>query len=93
MDQHSEVTRNQKFQEKGSGYYCWKQRKKERKELNICRNYSSRLARAASTLKVGRARALKDMFMRKLTKNQTYLEIQVRYLNNPSEENIFGSNN
>ena len=30
--------------------------------------------------------------MRKLTKNQTYLEILVTYLNNPSEETIFGSN-
>ena len=32
------------------------------------------------------------MFKRKLTKNQAYLEILVPYLNNPSEEAIFGSN-
>ena len=32
------------------------------------------------------------MFKRKLTKNQVYLEIQVLYLNNPSQEAIFGSN-
>ena len=32
------------------------------------------------------------MFMRKLTKNYTYLEILVAYLNNPSEETIFESN-
>ena len=37
-------------------------------------------------------RAAEEMFMRKLTKNQTYLEILVTYLNNPSEETIFGSN-
>ena len=33
-----------------------------------------------------------EMFMRKLTKNQSYLEVLVPYLNNPSEEAIFGSN-
>ena len=32
------------------------------------------------------------MFKRKLTKNQAYLAILVPYLNNPSEEAIFGSN-
>ena len=30
--------------------------------------------------------------MRKLTKNEAYLEILVPYLNNPSKETIFGSN-
>ena len=30
--------------------------------------------------------------MRKLTENYTYLETLVPYLNNPSEETIFGSN-
>ena len=30
--------------------------------------------------------------MRKLTKNYTYLEILVPYLNSSSEETIFGSN-
>ena len=29
--------------------------------------------------------------MKKLTKKETYLEILVPYLNNPSEETIFGS--
>ena len=32
------------------------------------------------------------MFMRKLTKDHTYLEILVPHFNNPSEETIFGSN-
>ena len=32
------------------------------------------------------------MFMRKLTKNEIYLEVLVTYLNNPSEKTIFGSN-
>ena len=30
--------------------------------------------------------------MRKLTKNEIYLEVLVTYLNNPSEKTIFGSN-
>ena len=30
--------------------------------------------------------------MKKLTKNYTYLEILLPYLNNPSEETIFGNN-
>ena len=33
-----------------------------------------------------------EMFLQKLTKNQVYLEILVPYLNNPSEEAIFGRN-
>ena len=33
-----------------------------------------------------------EMFMRKLTKNQSYLEVLVPHLNNPSEEATFGSN-
>ena len=33
-----------------------------------------------------------EMFTRKLTKNQEYLETLVPYLNNLSEEAIFGSN-
>ena len=52
----------------------------------------SRLARALSTIRAGRARALEGILMRKLTKNQTYQEILVPYLNNVSEEAIFGSN-
>ena len=43
-----------------------------------------------STIRAGRARAEEEMFTWKLTtKNQAYLEI-VPYLNNPSEESIFG---
>ena len=33
-----------------------------------------------------------EIFTRKLTKNQSYLEVLVPYVNNPSEEAIFGSN-
>ena len=50
---------NNKFQEKDSGYYCWKLRKKKVK------HYSSRLARALSTIRAGRARAVEEMFVRK----------------------------
>ena len=45
------------------------EKKKESKTLKLFRNYSSRLGRALSTIRAGRARAVKEMFMRKLTKN------------------------
>ena len=61
---------NHKFQEKDSGYYCWKLRKKKVKHEILFRNYSSRLARALSTIRAVRAKAVEKMFMRKLgTKN------------------------
>ena len=53
----------------------------------MSRNYSSRLARALSTIREGRARAVEEMF----TKNQTHLEVP-SIPNNPSEGVIFGSN-
>ena len=65
-------------------------KEKENKILTIFRNYSSRLARALSKIRAGRTIAVEEMFMRKLTKNYTYLEILVPYLNNTSEETIFG---
>ena len=53
----------------------------------LFRNYSSRLPRALSTIRAGRARAVEEMFMRKLPEtSQTYLEILVQDLNNVSEE-------
>ena len=65
-----------KYQEAGSGYYCWKLRKRKEKHKKKFRNYSSRLARRAlSTIRAGRTRAVEDMFMRKLTKTYTFLEI------------------
>ena len=76
---------NHKFQEKGCGYYCWKSRKKKVKDETLFRNYSSRLARALSTIRAGSAVAVEKMFMRKLGNT-------VQYLNNSSEETIFGSN-
>ena len=42
---------NHKFQEKDSGYYCWKLRKKKVKHEIPFRSYSSRLARALSTIR------------------------------------------
>ena len=66
--------------------------KKESETLKTFQNYWVRLARALSTIRAGRAGEVEEMFMRKLTKNYTYLEILVPYLNNPSEETIFGSN-
>ena len=61
-----QINPNHKFQEKDSGYYCWKLRKKKIKPYIIFRNYSSRLARALSTIRVGRAGALEEMSLRKL---------------------------
>ena len=52
----------------------------------------SRLTRALSTIRAGRARALEGMLTRKLIKNQTCQEILLPYLNNLSEEAVFGSN-
>ena len=45
---------NHKFQEKDNGYYCWKWRKNKVKQKILFRNYSSRLARALSTIRAGR---------------------------------------
>ena len=43
-------------------------------------------------MRAGRVGAVEEMSMRKLNKNYTYLKILVSYLNNHSEETIFGSN-
>ena len=43
-------------------------------------------------MRAGRAGAVEEMSMRKLTKNYTCLKILVPYLNNHSEETTFGSN-
>ena len=52
----------------------------------------SRLPRSLSTIRAGTARAIEKVFMRTLTRtSQTYLEMLVPYLNNLSEETIFGS--
>ena len=77
-------------------------RKKESKTLEKVRNYSKRSAtyvlfkyssRVLSRIRAVRARAVEEMFTRKLTNNYAYLEILVPlYLNNPAEEAIFGSN-
>ena len=77
-----------------SGYCCWKLRKWKVKHQKQFRNYLRRLARALGTIRASRATAIEDLFIRKLTKskNYTYLEILVPYLNNISEETIFGSN-
>ena len=63
-----QINPNHKFQEKDSGYYCWKLRKKKIKPYIIFRNYSSRLA--LSTIRAVMTRAVEKMFMGKLgTKN------------------------
>ena len=88
---------NHKFQEKDRGYYCWKLRKKKVKREMIFRDYLSRLARALSTIReqagLEQSRERKCLWgnYQELA-SQTYLEILVPYLNNSSEETIFGSN-
>ena len=54
---------------KSKGFYCCKLRKRKVKNLKLFRNYSSRLARVLSTIRAGRARAVEEMFARKLIKN------------------------
>ena len=77
-----------------SEYCCRKLRKWKVKHQKQFRNYLRRLARALGTIRASWATAIADLFIRKLTKskNYTYLEILVPYLNNISEETIFGSN-
>ena len=67
-------------------------RKKKVKHKILFRNYSSRLARALSTIRAGRARAVEKMFRRNYQELTRHPEILVPYLNNSSEETIFGSN-
>ena len=61
---------------------------------SVFRDYPSRLARAFSAIRVGRARAVEKMFRGNYQElaSWTYPEILVPYLNNSSEETIFGSN-
>ena len=81
---------NHKFEEKDSGYYCWKLRKKKVKHYILFRNCSSRLARALRTIRAAWARKeWKNVYEET---SQTYPEILVPQLNNSSEETIFGSN-
>ena len=69
------------------------EKKESKKTRKFFRNYSGRIARALSKIRAGRARVVEKIFFtRKVTKNYTYLEIVVPYLNNLSEETIFGSN-
>ena len=68
MEQHFRNYQiDHKFQEKGRGLL--EIEKKESKKLKLFRNYSSRLAKALSTIRAGRARAIEEIFKRKLTEN------------------------
>ena len=72
MEQHfNNYQINLKFQEKGIEYYCWKLKKRKVKNSKIFENYSITLARAHSTIRPGRTRAVEAM----LTENLTYLKI------------------
>ena len=83
MEQHfRNYQTNHKFLEKGRGYYCWKPFQKLLEYISQSPQYN----------RAGRARAGEEMFKRKLTKNQAYLEKLVPQLKNPTEEAIFGSN-
>ena len=74
------------------------EKKKKVKHEILFRNYSSRLARALSTIRTWQAELEQSRERKCLWGNyqelasQTYLEILVPYLNNSSEETIFGSN-
>ena len=78
MQPHFRNSDKSQISGKKSGYYCWKLRKKKVEHYILFRNYSSRLARALSTIRASRATAVKEMFMRKLPRTSyTYLEILV----------------
>ena len=84
-----------KCQEKGRKYYCWKLKKRKVKTEISFRNDSSRLVRILSTIRAGRARAVEEICTYEEIYQQEldiYIEILVPYINNPSEEAIFGSN-
>ena len=73
------------------------EKKKKVKHEILFRNYSSRLARALSTIRTWQAELEQSRERKCLWGNyqelasQTYLEILVPYLNNSSEETILGS--
>ena len=76
MEQHFNNDQiNLKFQGKGIEYYCWELKKRKVKNAKIFKNYSSRLARALSTIRPGRTRVVEEMVIRKLTENLAYLKI------------------
>ena len=62
------------------------------KNYKLLRNYSTRFARALSTITADRARVVEEMF-EETDQELSFSEILVPYLKNPSEEDIFGSNN
>ena len=67
-------------------------RKKESKKTKTFQKLLKQIIRSPQYNGVGRTSTGEEMFKRKLTKNQAFLEILVPQLNNPSEEAIFGSN-
>ena len=69
--------------------------KQESKNLFFFRNYSNRLARILSTIRIGKARAVEETNTYKETNQQElgiFLEILAPHLNSLSKEVIFGSN-
>ena len=64
----------------------------EKKENKTLKTFQKLLEQTnkSSHYRSGRARAVEGMFMRKTTKNYTCLAILVSYLNNFSEETLFG---
>ena len=85
---------NHKFQEKNCGYYCWKLKKRKVIHYKFFTIYSSQLARALSTIRAGRARAVRGNTYEETDKG---LHIsgnagRVPHLINPSEETIYESN-
>ena len=66
--------------------------KKESKKLKSFQKLLEQINQSQyNQSRAGRAKAVEEMFTRKLTKNLAYLQILVPYLNNPSEEVILES--
>ena len=65
----------------GKRHHCWKLRKGKQKTKTSFRNYLSRLAIALSTIRVARAIAVEEMFMKNLTKKYD-LQSVIKYYGN-----------
>ena len=66
--------------------------KKESKTPKVFQKLLEQIRQSPQHNQNRQGQTVEEMFMRKLTKNQTYLEILVLYLNSPSEQTTFGIN-
>ena len=76
-----------------SGKRCWKLRKKESKTINTFQKILEQISQSPQYNQSRQGQSSRENVQRKLPRtSKTYPEILVPYLNNSSEETIFGSN-